>query len=96
MSCVKSFRYPLLKDFNGMYFRNRNGLGFPKTYLPNVYSDITDYINEKIEIMKIYESELQIPPLPRSLDNIASLARFRGASCGVEYAEAFMLVRERF
>lgn len=71
--------------------------GFPENiFIPNVYSDITDYINEKIEIMKIYESELQIPPLPRSLDNIASLARFRGASCGVEYAEAFMLVRERF
>ena len=34
--------------------------GFPENiFIPNVYSDITDYINEKIEIMKIYESELQ-------------------------------------
>ena len=46
--------------------------------------------------MKVYESELQKPPLPRSPENIKALARFRGASCGVEYAEAFMLVRERF
>ncbi|HEY8362209.1 MAG TPA: PIG-L deacetylase family protein [Tissierellaceae bacterium] len=99
MSCVKSFRYPFIKRVL-MYeciSETEMAPGFPENvFIPNVYSDITDFIDEKIEIMKIYESELQTPPLPRSLDNIKSLARFRGASCGVEYAEAFMLVRERF
>ena len=80
MSCVKSFRYPFIKRIL-MYeciSETEMAPGFPENiFIPNVYSDITDYINEKIEIMKIYESELQIPPLPRSLDNIASLARFR-------------------
>ncbi len=71
---------------------------FPENiFLPNVYSDISDYIDKKLEIMTIYESEVQNPPMPRSLENIKALARFRGgASCGVDYAEAFMLVRERF
>ena len=36
------------------------------------------------------------PPLPRSLDNIKALARFRGATVSVQYAEAFMLVMEVF
>lgn len=99
MSCVKSFRYPFIKRVL-MYeciSETEMAPSFPENiFIPNVYSDITNYINKKIEIMKIYESEVQEIPLPRSLDNIRSLARFRGASCGVEYAEAFMLVRERF
>jgi len=32
--------------------------------------------------------------LPRALDSLRALARVRGATIGVEYAEAFMLVRE--
>jgi len=51
-------------------------------------------LERKIEIMKRYESELQEPPLPRSIDNIRALARFRGATVSVQYAEAFMLLRE--
>ena len=42
---------------------------------------------KKLEIMKIYESELGEHPFPRSLRNIEALAVFRGASVGVEYAE---------
>jgi hypothetical protein len=65
-------------------------------FIPNVYSDISDFLNKKIQIMKIYESELQAPPLPRSIEAIQALARFRGASVGIKYAEAFMLLRELF
>jgi hypothetical protein len=44
--------------------------------------------------MALYESELQPTPLPRALDSLQALARYRGATIGAEYAEAFMLVRE--
>jgi N-acetylglucosamine malate deacetylase 1 len=64
--------------------------------IANTYSDISDFLEKKIEIMKIYESELQNSPLPRSIDNIQALARFRGATVSVKYAEAFMLLREIF
>lgn len=67
-----------------------------RAFVPNVYSDITNYLEEKLKVMSIYESEIQAYPLPRSLDSIKALARFRGATIGVEYAEAFMLVREIF
>ena len=43
--------------------------------------------------MKVYESELGKHPFPRSLRNIEALATFRGASVGVEYAEAFQLIK---
>lgn len=99
MSCTKSFRYPFIKRIL-MYeciSETEISPALPENiFIPNVYSDITDYIDNKIEIMKIYESEIQEPPMPRSLDNIRSLARFRGASSGCNYAEAFMLIREVF
>lgn len=99
MSCTKSFRYPFIKKVL-MYeciSETEMAPSLPENiFIPNVYSDITDFIDKKLEIMNIYESEVQEPPLPRSIDNIKSLARYRGASCGVNYAESFMLVRETF
>lgn len=65
-----------------------------RAFLPNVFSDITPFIERKLEIMSLYETELQPFPLPRSPESIRALARFRGATMGLEYAEAFMLVRE--
>lgn len=65
-------------------------------FVPNIYSDISEYMEEKLEIMSVYQSEIQLYPLPRSLETIKALAKFRGATIGVEYAEAFMLIREIF
>jgi LmbE family N-acetylglucosaminyl deacetylase len=65
-----------------------------RAFIPNVYADITPNIERKIEIMAMFASECQPDPLPRGPSAIRALARFRGATVGVEYAEAFMLVRE--
>ena len=46
--------------------------------------------------MAMYESESQRHPLPRSESAIQALMRFRGPSVGLEYAEAFQLVRELY
>jgi len=63
-------------------------------FLPNVYCDITPFLERKLEIMSLYESEVHPYPLPRALESIRALARFRGATVAAEYAEAFMLLRE--
>lgn len=65
-----------------------------RAFVPNVFVDITRYIEEKLSIMALYETEAQPYPQPRSPETIRALARFRGGSIGVEYAEAFMLLRE--
>ena len=64
------------------------------SFIPNVFVDITKYIDKKIEIMKIYKSEIDEHPFPRSERNIRALGTFRGATCGSEYAEAFVLLKE--
>jgi LmbE family N-acetylglucosaminyl deacetylase len=65
-----------------------------RAFVPNVFMDVTEFLEKKLEIMALYESELQASPLPRAVDSLRALARYRGASIGVEFAEAFMLVRE--
>jgi len=63
-------------------------------FVPNVFNDITSHLGRKIEIMGLYQSENQADPLPRGPGAMKALARYRGATIGVEYAEALMLVRE--
>ena len=64
-----------------------------KAFIPNCFIDVTDHMTEKLSLMRIYDSELGQHPFPRSERNIKALATFRGATCGVEYAEAFQILK---
>ena len=65
-----------------------------RAFLPTVFSDISSTIETKLDILACYESELQPDPAPRSASSVRALARTRGATIGVAYAEAFALLRE--
>ena len=65
-----------------------------KAFTPNIFSDITPYIDQKIGILGMYLTEVQPDPMPRGPSAVRALARFRGSTIGVDYAEAFLLVRE--
>ncbi len=96
LACTKSFRYPFIKRVL-MYeciSETEFGPALPENiFVPNYFVDISEHINQKIELMKIYESEIGEHPFPRSLENIRALAHFRGASVGVVYAEAFQVLK---
>jgi len=99
MSSTKSFRNPFIKRILMYECISETEIAPPlpeNMFVAHIYSDISEFLEKKIEIMKKYESELQESPLPRSIDNIRALARFRGATVSVQYAEAFMLLRELF
>lgn len=96
-SCTKSFRYPFIKKVYMMETLSETEFTpstTDDTFIPNVFIDITPYLDKKIEIMKIYKSEIGEHPFPRSKKNIKALATIRGASSGCEYAESFMLLKE--
>lgn len=63
-------------------------------FQPNVFVDISDFIDKKLDAMRAYASQLQADHLPRSIAGLQALARFRGTHNGVEAAEAFVLLRE--
>jgi len=63
-------------------------------FVPNVYVDIADTLDDKLKAMSAYPSELRDYPHPRSLEMLKVLAQKRGSEAGLTAAEAFMLVRE--
>lgn len=65
-----------------------------RLFVPNIFSDISEYLERKVEIMNLYASEVHAEPLPRSPSAIRAQGRVRGATISVAAAEAFVLVRE--
>lgn len=96
-SCTKSFRYNFIKKVYMMETLSETEFA-PSTsgdnFSPNVFINITEFMDKKIEIMKIYKSEIGEHPFPRSERNIKALATLRGATSGCEYAESFVLLKE--
>jgi LmbE family N-acetylglucosaminyl deacetylase len=64
------------------------------SFVPNVFIDISEFMDKKIELMNIYESEIGKHPFPRSERGIRALATYRGATSGCDYAESFTLLKE--
>jgi LmbE family N-acetylglucosaminyl deacetylase len=60
---------------------------------PNWFIDISETITRKLDALQIYQSEMRDWPHARSLKAVEMLARWRGATIGVNAAEAFMLCR---
>ncbi len=63
-------------------------------FSPTFFVDISEHIAEKQKLLLIYEDEMRKPPHSRSIDAIEALAKVRGNTVGVDYAEAFMLKRK--
>lgn len=96
-SCTKAFRYPFVKKIYMMETLSETEFA-PSTkedsFIPNVFIDISDFMDKKLEIVKVFKSEIEEHPFPRSIKNIKALATFRGASAGAKYAESFILLKE--
>jgi N-acetylglucosamine malate deacetylase 1 len=96
-SCTKSFRYPSVKRVRVYetlseteFSINPQNSGFK----PNLWVDISDYLDSKIEIMKMYKGEMESHPFPRSELNLRALATLRGSTAGVNSAEGFISLKE--
>jgi LmbE family N-acetylglucosaminyl deacetylase len=62
-------------------------------FAPNAFFDITAHLDTKLAALRAYEKELRAFPHSRSIEAVEALARWRGATIGVNAAEAFMVVR---
>jgi len=96
-SCTKSFRYPFIQKIYMIETLSETEFA-PSTnedsFIPNVFVDITPFMEKKLEIIQIFKSEIAAHPFPRSIRNLKALATLRGATAGCEYAESFMLLKE--
>ena len=63
-------------------------------FSPNVYVDITGTLDNKLEALAVYSSQVHDFPDARSLKAVESLAVYRGTTVSNQAAEAFSLIRE--
>lgn len=63
-------------------------------FLPNLYIDISDTLDDKLKAMSCYKSELKDYPHSRSLEAIKISAQKRGIESGLKTAEAFIIIRQ--
>jgi len=68
---------------------------YKNTFSPNVFFEIGDSIDVKIQAMQAYRSERRKLPHPRSPEAIKAIALHRGCTANLSYTEAFELVYER-
>lgn len=62
-------------------------------FLPNWFEDISETLAVKLQALEAYETEMRDWPHARSLKALEHLARWRGATVGVQAAESFVLGR---
>ncbi|UKZ02953.1 PIG-L family deacetylase (plasmid) [Streptomyces viridifaciens] len=68
--------------------------GLVAPFTPNVFVDVTGFIDAKCDALEVYSYETFDVIHPRSVNGIRALANYRGVQLGVREAEAFALGRE--
>ena len=97
ISSLKTFRHPYTKRVLMYETLSETDFAAPfaaEPFQANVFVDVSNYFDEKCQIMNIYSSEVMAPPLPRSMETIKALGMLRGSRIGATYAEAFTLLNE--
>jgi len=97
LGATKSFRCPFIRRILAYECLSETEMAPPFTasaFVPTVFVDITQEYSIKRQAMQLYASELMDSSLPRSLEVMEALARFRGSRIGVTFAESFMLLFE--
>ncbi len=94
---LKTFRLPSVRRVLMMETISETEFAPPSpmnAFVPNVFVNIDEFLEEKIRIMGVYAGEMGKRPFPRCPENIRAQATFRGCTAGCRYAEAFMLLKE--
>lgn len=80
--CIYSYFIPSSTDYNPL-----NG------FCGNVYFDISDFVDKKMEALKVYNDEMRDYPSSRSYENIINIMKNNGCEVGIEFAEKFQHIR---
>ena len=97
VSAAKTFRSPFVKAIYAYETLSETDFGMRPDdagFRPNLYEEITAYLDEKISIMSLFDGEMGEFPFPRSEECLRALATLRGAQANCRAAEAFMILKE--
>lgn len=67
---------------------------FDEQFQPNVFVNIEEFYEKKLEAWHCYEGEARPFPFPRSDEGLETIAKYRGIMSGQTKVEAFRLIRK--
>ncbi len=97
VSCCKSFRHPSVKKVYAYETLSETEFGLRPDdpgFRPNLFIDIGDRLERKLQILNLYAGEMGNFPFPRSEECVRAQAALRGSKAGLRAAEAFMVLME--
>ncbi|MHC4183811.1 MAG: PIG-L deacetylase family protein [Planctomycetota bacterium] len=93
MTAVRPLPNETVREIYSFEVLSSTGLAYPTPFSPDVFFDISETIDLKLEAMSTYKSELREFPHPRSLKGIKLNAKYWGMTVGLKYCEAFKNIR---
>ena len=93
ITAARPIKGETVKEIYSFEISSSTEWGYPLSFSPNVFFDVTGTIDLKLKAMSEYETELKNFPHPRSLENIKLNAKHWGVRVGLKYAEAFKTIR---
>jgi len=97
IACCKTFRHLTVRSVYAYETLSETEFGLRPDdpgFRPNLFIDISTWIDRKIEILEMFAGELGEFPFPRSIECVRAQALLRGSQSGVRAAEAFMILKE--
>ena len=85
---IRCFETPSATEWGAL-----NGLA---PFVPNMFVDVSDTLDAKIEAFAQYHTEIRPAPHPRALQALADRSQFWGSISGLQKAEPFVITRERW
>jgi LmbE family N-acetylglucosaminyl deacetylase len=92
ITATRSLPCSNIEEVLSYYVPSSSEWQFTESFSPNYFISID--IEEKLEAMKVYDTELREYPHPRSLRGIKVVSEFFGIQAGCKAAEAFELIRK--
>ena len=78
---IYTFETPSATEWNFPYYKNN--------FSPNLFVDVADTLQNKLDAACCYDTEIRTAPHPRSPDSLRAIAARWGSVAGFNYAEAF-------
>ena len=83
---IRTFEVPSSSDYG-----HKSITGF---FHPNLYINISKTWEKKLKALTKYKMEMRDKPHSRSFEGLKNLAKYRGNQVGLQYAEAFEVIRK--
>lgn len=93
ITATRPIKEETVKEIYSFEIPSSTEWSYPLSFSPNVFYDISETIDVKLGALEEYKTELREDPHPRSSEGVKLNAKYWGMKVGLEYAEAFKIVR---